>query len=206
MDNLHSQYGEDQWIVDHLLLPQKGVFVEIGGSDGVANSNTLFFERKGWTGLVVEPNPASYKDLRNNRRCATELCAIGSDPKRRFFLCDDPSLSGFDRTGVEIAVAIKRLDTVLTEHAIAKIDLLSLDTEGTELDVWRTFDHKKWRPQVVIIEWDTIGLPSKELAIMEFFYRLPYRMVHRTGGNLIFERLPVRMPDVLLQPSRWRLR
>jgi hypothetical protein len=45
----------------------------------------------------------------------------------------------------------------------------------------------KLSPQVVIIEWETAGLPSNEAKIMEHFAPLPYKLVHRNVGNLIFE-------------------
>jgi len=47
----------------------KGFFIEAGAVDGEYLSNTLFFEMKySWTGLLVEPNPTSLKELyRKNR-------------------------------------------------------------------------------------------------------------------------------------------
>jgi FkbM family methyltransferase len=189
MEKFYSQHGEDRWIVEHLALPEKGVFVEVGAAGGIADSNTYYLEQHGWTGLVVEPNPDVLNELRRCRTCSVAACAVGSDPSRRFFIHPISTWSGFDRGGREILVTTRRLDELLNENRISQIDLLSLDTEGSELDVWSTFDHDIWRPRIVIIEWDTAPLPSKERPIMDFFYRLPYRMVHRSAGNLIFERL-----------------
>ncbi len=55
-----SQSGQD-WYLDQLLFKERrgGVFVDVGGYDGVTGSNTLFFEVfRGWTGLLIEPVPA----------------------------------------------------------------------------------------------------------------------------------------------------
>ena len=39
-----------------------GFFVEAGAHNGVEASNTLYFEKKmGWKGLLVEPNPDTFK-------------------------------------------------------------------------------------------------------------------------------------------------
>ena len=47
-----------------------GVFADVGGYDGVTGSNTLFFEqRRGWSGLLVEPSPANLAAARAVRRC-----------------------------------------------------------------------------------------------------------------------------------------
>jgi len=46
-----------------------GVFVEAGANDGVTQSNTYYFEKfRGWTGLLVEPEPALAAACRRNRR------------------------------------------------------------------------------------------------------------------------------------------
>ena len=83
-----SQNGQDRWIYETLVEPlvrtsgasaQKGVFVEAGAVDGVANSNTLFFERSlGWSGLLIEPGPSAYKHLLTTRPLSRALhMAVG---------------------------------------------------------------------------------------------------------------------------------
>lgn len=62
-----SQHGEDKWIVENLELPDKGVFVEVGAAEGLQGSNTLYFQNRGWTGLLVEPDPRSAIKLEMNR-------------------------------------------------------------------------------------------------------------------------------------------
>ena len=34
-----------------------GVFLDVGSADGVVDSNTFALERKGWTGICVDPFP-----------------------------------------------------------------------------------------------------------------------------------------------------
>ena len=46
-----------------------GFFFEAGAYDGVAVSNSLFFElKRGWTGLLVEAHPDSYERLLDKNR------------------------------------------------------------------------------------------------------------------------------------------
>jgi hypothetical protein len=48
-----------------------GFFVECGASDGEFLSNTLYMERfKNWTGILIEPDHASYKSLLTRKRKA----------------------------------------------------------------------------------------------------------------------------------------
>src|SRR5579859_3629901 len=81
----YSQFQEDSWVLKHLPLPTKGVFVEVGAYDGIASSNTYGFEQEGWTGLCVEPDPEIASRCRQNRRCRTLQCAIASNPEPRLF-------------------------------------------------------------------------------------------------------------------------
>jgi FkbM family methyltransferase len=198
MPNYYSQHGEDRWIVEHLELPEKGVFVEVGAFDGVNLSNTKHFEEKGWTGLCIEADPRSWSKLLQNRTCDVYLGAAGHDRGLKFECNDEPTHSGFGRGGVGIRVPVLPLNQLLVAHGIEHIDLLSLDTEGTELDVWnsgmfatvpaRAYSEYRPLPAIVIIEWETHGLPSNETVILEKFQSLPYRLVHRNEGNLIFKR------------------
>jgi len=195
----YSQFGEDRFIVESLFPPAKGVFVEFGADDGVENSNTLHFELEGWTGLCIEPNPAAMQALRTVRNCATEQCAIGSDPTRKFFVNSTRGWSGFDRGGRLIPVSIRRLEDVLADHCIRHVDLLSIDCEGNELDALQTMDLQIHTPSVIIIEYLTAtagleifqhlaGAPGEE-QITDFLTANGYASVRRTVGNLIFQRI-----------------
>ena len=51
-NGFYSKRGQDQWVRHHLLWGQAlGFFVEFGARDGVAHSNSAYFERTlGWRG------------------------------------------------------------------------------------------------------------------------------------------------------------
>ena len=45
-----------------------GYFVELGANDGITQSNTKYFElHKGWTGVLIEPSPTQYAQLKKSR-------------------------------------------------------------------------------------------------------------------------------------------
>lgn len=189
-DQFYSQCGEDRWIVENLQLPSRGVFVDVGAADGVNSSNTKHFEEIGWTGLCIEPNPMMFEKLCKTRRCAMFKGAIASETGGVpiFHLGDEEGfIGGFLAEGDVIPVAAARLDDLLRQNGIAKIDLLSIDTEGTELDVWASFDWKIWTPHVVMMEHQTMDQPSGLGEIRQVFSALPYREVLETKFNLVFE-------------------
>jgi hypothetical protein len=88
-----------------------------------------------------------------------------------------------------IRVPSLKLETVLEKHNIEIIDLLDIDVEGTELDVWKTFDYEKHKPKVIIIEYYTFGLADNSQNIKDFFSKLPYKLVYTTCANFIFLNL-----------------
>ena len=70
------------------------------------------------------------------------------------------------------------MDTILSRINIEKIDFLSIDTEGTELDVLRGFDIERWRPKLFVIENN-----FNESSIKEYLSEFGYVLSERLGVN-----------------------
>jgi FkbM family methyltransferase len=180
----HSQCGEDRWILEN-LKPEVGTFCEVGAYDGVLSSNTKVFEDLGWHGLLVEADPFLAAQCLKNRKSKVWCCAAGKGEWDLFFVNhQDRGLSGLLAEGKPINVIIKPLEWILSASNFKKLGLLSIDTEGTELDVWATIG--PYRPKIVIIEHQTQDKPSKKKEILEKLELDGYRCVHTTQYNLIF--------------------
>jgi len=85
-----------------------------------------------------------------------------------------------------VSVPWAPLETLLAKHGIGKVDLLSIDVEGSELAVWRSLDWEKHQLTVVIVEWNTLGSPPAKEALLEAFRPFPYDLLAETAGNLVF--------------------
>ena len=183
----YSQFQEDSWILKHLPLPAKGTFIEVGAYDGIASSNTYGFEREGWTGICVEPDPEIAARCRNNRTCQVVNAAISSFPGYVWFNINpsDRGASGLKRPplGDCILVRAERLSNLIA-GLNSEVDILSIDTEGTELDAWSTVGI--YRPRIVVIEFWSQPNPPAPDPVVDQFTRDGYREVHRTTANLIF--------------------
>ena len=67
--------GNDYNAIDNLdkklkkyLNFKNGFFIECGANDGVNQSNTWYFEKKlNWRGILIEPVPNLFKELKKNR-------------------------------------------------------------------------------------------------------------------------------------------
>lgn len=189
-----SQFFEDAWIHRHLNDRPFGVFADVGAFDGITGSNTLFFERLGWTGFLVEPDPIMGEVCRKNRKEPTFVCAVGNgDDEQKFYvnqaergtsrLCIPPAWVPCDPK--VITVQVRRLDHLMEDLGITHLDLLSVDTEGTELDVLATLGEH--RPKIIIAEfWSQPNPPAPE-PILAWARANGYVEVHRTTANLILQ-------------------
>lgn len=184
--NDHSQCGESSWILEN-LKPEPGFFVEVGAFDGVQSSNTFLFESLGWTGYLIEADPFLAARSQSNRQSPTLCCAVGYPGSIHPFFINmaDRGLSGLDRKeGKIVPVPVLSLDFICIHEGIKKIDLLSIDTEGTEMAVWTSLS--KVKPTIVIIEYNTLGRQSQEPELTTLFRVDGYKLRHKTEYNLIF--------------------
>lgn len=188
MATYHSQHGEDKWLNDNwsrLGLPEKGFYIELGAMDGIEINNTKWLEdEKGWMGLLIEPVPDMFAKLKENRpNNINERVAIGL--KRRAFHISAPGWSGFDAIGKAVHIPVTTLTGLLNKHGIDHVDVMFVDVEGSELEVWKTFDHNKYKPTLVVFE--VCHLPNI-LWFVEQLRNDGYRQITTLGANMVFAR------------------
>lgn len=168
---------------------RNGFFVEVGAHDPQRGSQTWEFERAGWTGILVEPQPDLAERLRRTRHAHVVAVACSSpvDAGRTMTLFLSGVHSSLKRDSMTIGavvrgaiqVPVRTLDEILTaEGAPTPIDFLSIDVEGNEVEVLRGFDMARWRPRLILIE-DHV----RNLATHRFLSRAGYRLMRRTGLN-----------------------
>jgi len=168
----YGQFETDKYIADFFSSDYKGWCIDVGAADGVRGSNSYYFEKLGWKCLCVEPNPAYFGSL-SFKRQMIEFMACGKENKndvpfeifeigKNHIFSSVSSLKVDERLKKDhahithktytIRVDVRTLDTILDRFNFPKIDFISIDTEGTELDVLKGFDIKKWHPQLLVVE------------------------------------------------------
>ncbi len=182
----------DRRLAAHLNC-DNGYFVELGANDGVAQSNTLHFERfRGWSGVLVEPTPHNFLKCRANRSERARIfccaCTAFGYPDRFVELVfanlmstplglnsdiADPMahaeagrqfLAPSDEVFTFGARARPLNDVLVEAGAPGAIDLLSLDVEGAELEVLQGVDHARFRFRFICVECRDLGRMSAYLA------------------------------------------
>jgi len=161
----YSQCGEDLEVYVCLIHPflefyrqNKGVFVEVGAGDGVRYSNTKFLEDElGFGGILIEPSPYAHKWLKKTRpQNRLYDCAVLNRHDSVEFMIQNET-EGWAVSGVtdlmrdsirknhhnnsrKITVSARPLREITTENSLARIDFLSIDVEGAELEVLKSMD------------------------------------------------------------------
>lgn len=171
-----SQLGQDKFVNELFFKNKKnGFFLDIGAHDGKTGSNTYFFEKElGWQGICFEPLPHLFSSLQCCRdSVCINACVAAQTGTVTFLHLDsvDEQLSGmcstYDQRMLNVVLndlkvyggtcrvlqmPSVRLDDVLAAHGITHVDFLSLDTEGSELEILKTIDFSAITIDVMTIE------------------------------------------------------
>lgn len=204
----YSQSGEDALIWSVFQRKSNGFFIEVGAFDGRHLSNTLSFEEQGWTGICVEPTPSYFELCQANRPgsiCVQAACVgPGSEPTIEFLSEPLGLLSGITANTTpnmegryaarnlefpgftKIVVPAKTLDQILDEFDLSEqlIDVLSLDTEGNELEVLKGLTST---PRIVVCEANS-ARAKKELE--DHMFDRGYTLARWLPPNLFFALNP----------------
>ena len=185
----YSQIEQDKYYIENIIkYKQNGVFLEIGGYDGVTGSNTYFLEKYlGWNGIIVECNPTLVEKCKNTRSCyICDKALYESDNAELSFtipygdeiiggkeqlggiktLLKPESLKAFQRCYKEskdIIVKTININTLLESRKIYSIDYVSLDVEGGELSILKTWDFNKHKVKFLTVEHGNITHYQKSI-------------------------------------------
>lgn len=161
-----------------------GFFVEVGTGDGETLSNTFMLEKHfGWKGILFEPDRRFHQSIERSRSAILDTHPVfSSDGSTMQFLevsragelstlVDFKRSDGRHRFGSTYSAQTVSLTRALKLHeAPRSIDYVSIDTEGSELEVLKGFDLKAYDVRFMTIEHNFV--PGRREAISQ--YLLPY--------------------------------
>ena len=158
--NFFSQFGEDR-IINEILNNKikKGFYVDVGCFHPIKHSNTARLFKKGWSGINIDIEKNKIQVFNIIRRkdhnvltpvsttnqvlkiYKTQNYGVGSTTKREFInkkndIIEDQSLQS------------RTLNEIISQSPFRnqEIDLLSIDTAGTDFDVLKSLNLDKYRP------------------------------------------------------------
>lgn len=173
----YGQKGEDSYIYNMFFKDIKNkIFIELGAMDGIAYSNSKFFEDElGWTGILIEANPFLFEKLKINRPNCKTYNALISDldtdldfkyfnnlgvscvektkpinHDRLYFNSKRPQFANQPQGSIKIKTVT--LANIIENSGYNKIDFMSLDVEGHEYNVLKSIDFSKVEIYVILVE------------------------------------------------------
>jgi FkbM family methyltransferase len=182
-----------------------GVCLDIGAYDPEWINNSIELEELGWTCYCIEPNPHCIPALKAKRKHVLEY-AIGdkNEDNVDFYVYHvdtawagplgeaagtgiKPPTDG-DKALYPITMEKVKIRTFewLMENEVHEdyIDVISIDVEGSEMEILSTIDVSRWKPKVIICE--NIGEFKEQ---HDWFERMGFGRIKRVAFNDIYVRL-----------------
>ena len=176
-----------------------GTFVELGATDGIFGSNTLFFEMHlGWSGVLIEPTPLGGCVLPRTRPNARAIHAATCVEPGQIQPCDSrgaTSTGGFCNSAtimgqtcasVSRRVAVPCLPMATHLSDLHEVNLMVIDVENAHWHVLLSLPWERLRIDVILIECSGLKMCMANLKTKG------YRCFDHNDGNPLGDLLCVR--------------
>jgi FkbM family methyltransferase len=210
----YSQSGEDIIISDlfaRLSIAQPS-YLDIGANEPIALSNTYRLYSKGSRGVCIEPNPVLYKKLRQVRKkdvCINAGIAFNENTEADYYVFQDDAhgLNTFsktdadfwEQTGIEslgkfqvkkvIKTKLININEIISNYFNPYPNFVSLDVEGLDLQIAKTLDFDRYKPEVFCVEtlmYTSNKKETKNQELINFFNDKGYFVYADTYINTVF--------------------
>lgn len=209
-----SQFGEQAHITkyfdEHPNVPH--YCIDVGAHDGVTGSNSRALFLRGWSGILIEPDPRTFRKVqelyadRADIRCIQRAVSTKEGEVTMRFCKGPPGTPSNQQWEYgqvntlndhlanyfiehhsweyeEASVRVSTLETILESvNAPQDVGFLSLDCEGEDMNIVNNFDFGKRRIHLVCIECEDASRYIYEKALAQFGYK---NFAH-TRSNTLF--------------------
>jgi len=183
-----SQGGEDLALLSVLNSNSHGSYIDIGAHHPSRFSVTRHLYQQGWHGVNVDANQQLIDEFNKVRTRDTNICvAVGMEPQYTFTIFEEAAISTLDpewrtkflgennQISRTVDIEGRRLRSILNDfESIKPIDLLSIDAEGSDLQVLQSIEfetlEKTRFPRWLLLEAappvsNALQTPAVKLAI-----------------------------------------
>jgi hypothetical protein len=196
-----SQSGEDMVLKKLLSDKAGGFFVDVGAHHPIRYSNTFYFYLRGWNGINIDPMPGIMKQFEKVRPRDINLeIAVGKSGTEYYYIFEEGCYNTFDKDIAEnliekkisrctqrIAIPKIPLAEILRKHAgERKIELMSIDAEGLDVEILETNDWRQFRPSYICVEFNRADV-SRPMNPGELLQNQNYELVAQTEFSSIYK-------------------
>ena len=207
----YSYGGVDLLILDIFKNQKKGYYLDIGCAHPIKNNNTYLLYKKGWNGVNIDLDKENIDLFNSHRKRDFNVTAAVSDKEGEtdlYFYHNKSALNTISKQNADFQKAeissIKKIKTQSINKILEnspykdqKIDFLSVDVEGSELDIFKNFDFNRYSPKVIVVEFLDLSLKKLEIKnlninnmirseIFELIQSKGYTLANVLHSDLIF--------------------
>lgn len=196
---MYSQSDEEKYVLeacksmgwDHEHAPCR--FLDIGAWHATDKSNTRALYELGWGGVVIEPSPGplrgliqAYSQYPRESRVKVVACAVGVESSLREIRVTDDAVSGSEDSRWDLAggfygeLYVPFLTVRQIVGQFGGFQMVSIDTEGTSVDVFKDLLAIGMDPRCIVVEHDQ---RFQELLMAGQAYG--YRPVYTSAENVV---------------------
>lgn len=182
----HSQYHQDEFLERNLFRGKRGgLYVDLGAYHPTDLSNTAYFDRcLRWSGLCIDANPhriVTFKAPAAARTCEP-IHACLTDPAIPHSRI--PNHDAEDRLSPTFGTPVRciPITQILHDRQIRYVDFLSIDIEGQEWPVLRSWNFSEIHVTAIAVEtWH-----GNRTEIMDYLEDAGFRHAADLGADDIF--------------------
>ena len=193
---MYSQSEEERHILGAVGEPAS--FLDIGANDGRFASNTLALVERGWAGVLVEASYHAFGNLLKhhgeNQKLRLVQAAVGVDHRLVPFweagLLSTTEPQNFMNWRGQVQYSEPYLLPQVTVGDLidafpsildgGRLQVVSIDTEGTSVEIFRNWPWDRSKPKVIVLEYDR----ALEWLIAKAGY-LGYDIVYTSKENVV---------------------
>lgn len=200
MAEKYSQSDEQLYILDYFLDKSDGKFLDIGAFHVFKFSNVRALYEKGFSGVLVEPQPENYFAIadhyKNEPRIEVLNVAIGAESGEIDFYesggdavgtTDLDHMKKWSDGGVKYTkIKVKQVSVNEFMHEYCfDVDMLSIDTEATNMVIFRNMPEFVWKQiRLLVIEHDGFQKEIEDKLTDYGFTKL-----YENGENILLAKL-----------------
>ncbi len=204
----YSHWGVDLIITKLLNSKNKGIYIDVGCHHPFLNNHTYLLYKSGWRGINIDIDYNSIDMFNFFRKSDVNIQIAVTDHKGEvdlFFYHNRAAKNTISKEFGSDAKEKKKINSDILNNIIenskfknSKIDFVSIDVEGNEMNVLNGFNLKKYKPKLILLEFI---LPNKKeffekdineitnSDVYKFLIKNEYKLINWNHDDLLFMSL-----------------
>ena len=204
----YSHWGIDLIITKLLNSKNKGIYIDVGCHHPFLNNHSYLLYKSGWEGINIDIDYNSIDMFNFFRKSDVNIQTAVTNHKGEvdlYFYHNRAAKNTISKEFGSNAKEKKKINSDTLNNIIenskfknSKIDFVSIDVEGNEMNVLNGFNLKKYKPKLILLEFI---IPNKKefyekdineitnSEVYKFLIKNDYKLINWNHDDLLFMSL-----------------